>query len=468
MILYQGIRYDSKQQTELLNCLEADLNETLAHGTPPLPRIIIDACESLAAKALNGLFNEELAGLGFEVGPMAQRIEEAASIMRKESLEAKVQEELGPEYLNDSYNSAILTDNLCPSSIPQLSPAPCRTLTPPYDHGRTLTKQRVPLGVLFHIAAGNVDGLPAFSVMEGLLAGNINILKLPSADNGLSLRMLEELVKEAPELAPYVYVFDTPSDDLPAILHMAGFSDGIVVWGGEGAVETIRKFAPPGVKLIEWGHKLSFAYITEQGITDANLKALAHHIIETRQLLCSSCQTVFLDLDPESDGTEPANDIAMSKLVEFCERFLPILENAVTESVPLDIGSTAQVTLRLYTQTLESYAGHFNRKIFRGKGCSITLCEEGSPELSPQFGNVLVKPLPRKRLLPALREKKSFLQTAGLLCGSDEHEELTNLLFRAGIIRATGPSSMSHTTALDAHDGEYPLIRYTRIVETRD
>ncbi|MBR2001673.1 MAG: acyl-CoA reductase [Firmicutes bacterium] len=393
---------------------------------------------------------------------MAQRIEEAASIMRKESLEAKVLEELGPDYL--------ITD---PTSASQWSPSSRRTLTPPYDHGRTLTKQRVPLGILFHIAAGNVDGLPAFSVMEGLLAGNINILKLPSADNGLSLRMLEELVKEAPELAPYVYVFDTPSDDLPAILRMAGFADGIVVWGGEGAVETIRKFAPPGAKLIEWGHKLSFAYVTEQGITDDNLAALAHHIIETRQLLCSSCQTIFLDIDPAAttpstgDGS-PATGDAMTKLVEFCERFLPILEDAVIKSTPLDIGSTAQVTLRLYTQTLEGHAGHFSRRIFRGRGCSITLCEEGSPELSPQFGNVLVKPLPRQRLLPALRQKKSFLQTAGLLCGDDEREELTQLLFRAGIIRVTGPGSMSHTTALDAHDGEYPLIRYTRIVETRE
>ena len=99
MIFANGVIYDSKQQNDILDRLESQLNETLAHGTPPHHRVIIDACESLATKALNGLFNEELAGLGFEVGPMAQRIEEAASIMRKESLEAKVLEELGPDYL---------------------------------------------------------------------------------------------------------------------------------------------------------------------------------------------------------------------------------------------------------------------------------------------------------------------------------------------------------------------------------
>ena len=50
--------------------------------------------------------------------------------------------------------------------------------------GRT---QTVPLGTLFHVTAGNVDGLPAFSAVEGLLTGNINLVKLPSGDQGLSL-----------------------------------------------------------------------------------------------------------------------------------------------------------------------------------------------------------------------------------------------------------------------------------------
>lgn len=432
MILANGIRYPSEKQNEVLDDLTAELDATLAAGTPPTPETVIAACEALAAKAMTGMFDAELAGLGLDAALLEQQMNEVVALMSRESLTAKVREELGEDFASP------------------------RTLTPPHDGGRTLSKQVVPLGVLFHIAAGNVDGLPAFSVVEGLLAGNINLLKLPSADNGLSLRMLEELVKAAPALAPYVYVFDTPSEDLAAMERMAALADGIVVWGGDGATQAVRQLAPAGVKLIEWGHKLSFAYATPAGVTDGALSSLARHIMETRQLLCSSCQTLFLDTESREEAQA------------LCLRLLPHLEEAATRTPPLDIGSRAQVTLRLYTEALEEQAGHTDRHSWRGKGCSVTLCEEGPPELSPQFGNLLVKPLPRARLVSALRGEKTHLQTAALLCAGTERAELTELLFRAGVVRVTGPGSMSHTTALDAHDGEYPLRRYTRVVEYRD
>ena len=64
-----------------------------------------------------------------------------------------------------------------------------------------------------------------------------------------------------------------------------------------------------------------------------------------------------------------------------------------------------------------------------------------------------------------LRRHKGYLQTAGLLCGPEEREELAGLLLRAGVVRVTGPGEMSRTTCCDAHDGEYPLRRYTRVTE---
>jgi len=66
----------------------------------------------------------------------------------------------------------------------ELSDLPEETHYIPYSHQRPVTEKMYPLGILFHIAAGNMDALPAFSVLEGLLTGNINILKLPSADGG--------------------------------------------------------------------------------------------------------------------------------------------------------------------------------------------------------------------------------------------------------------------------------------------
>ena len=131
---------------------------------------------------------------------------------------------------------------------------------------------------------------------------------------------------------------------------------------------------------------------------------------------------------------------------------------------PLDDGSAAQVTLAQYEQRLESITAP-GPEVFYGKGCSLTLGEDGELALSLQFGNPLVKALPRAQLPAMLRRHKGVLQTVGLICAPEEREELAMALLRAGVVRVTGAGDMSRTTCGDAHDGDYPLRRYTRVTE---
>lgn len=426
MILYRGEIHDTKEQNRLLDGLEETITQVLQRPAPAAETVIA-ACDGLARRVLSGEFDGIIAALGLDKRFTLAQAAAAANMLRRDSLEFKLNLELGPDWAGP------------------------KAVTPPHS-GLTLTKEVLPLGVLFHIAAGNVDGLPAYSAVEGLLTGNVNILKLPQADGGLSVLLLHALTQAAPELADYLYVFDTPSDDLPAMQKMVAMADGIVVWGGEGAVSAVRGLAPTSCRLIEWGHKLSFAYVTPKGETPEALYALAAHIADTRQLLCSSCQAIFLD-------TEKREEVRY-----FCRRFLPVLEGAMAAGAPLDDGSAAQVTLAQYEQRLESITAP-GPEIFYGKSCSLTVGEDGELELSLQFGNPLVKALPRARLPAMLRRHKGVLQTAGLICAPEEREELAMVLLRAGVVRVTGPGDMSRTTCGDAHDGDYPLRRYTRVTE---
>lgn len=425
MILAHGTVYPSQEQNRLLEGLEEAITATLQREPFPA-QTVIDACEALVARLERGEFDAVIAALGLDGRLKEEQVSSAVALLRRDSLEAKLNLELGAGF-----------------AAPQ-------AVQPPHHEG-TLVKQVLPLGVLFHIAAGNVDGLPAYSVVEGLLAGNVNLLKLPQADEGLSVLLLKALVEEAPVLTDYVYVFDTPSDDIPAMERMAALADGIVVWGGDAAVSAVRAMAPVGTKLIEWGHRLSFAYVTE-GRTAEQLRALARHIIDTRQLLCSSCQTILLDTSDEAAVTD------------FCREFLPILEEAARRSPLDDVGAAGKITLALYNQSLEEIQDK-RRTTFRGAGCSLTACSDGELELSLQFGNPLVKAMPRAQLPAMLRRHKGYLQTAGLLCAPEEREELSALLLRAGLVRVTGAGDLSRVTCCDAHDGEYPLRRYTRVTE---
>ena len=423
MILANGTRYDSAMQDRILDGLDARLNQTLARPAPAAETVVA-AIDRLGQRLAAGAFDAQIAAL--QIDGAEQYRELAIRLLRRDYLEFKLRTELGSDFSPDR-----VTD-------PPPGLAPLRVLTRP-------------LGVLLHIAAGNADGLPAFSVAEGLVTGNINLLKLPQADNGLSLAIIEALLEIEPALADYVYVFDTPSSDLAAIKRMADLSDGIVVWGGETAVAAVRRFARPGTKLIEWGHRLSFAYLSG-GVPDGALAELAEHIISTRQLLCSSCQVIYL------------NTADMGQLRRFCDRFYPVLEAAAKRHLPGTLGSVAALTLRSRTDQLEALLEGGSPKPWRSPLCSLIVKEDSVLELSPMLGNVLVKPLPRERILDVLREKKQYLQTAGLCCPPEEREDLAELLIRAGVTRITSLGNMSATLPGEAHDGEYPLRRYLRTV----
>ena len=407
---------DSERKT-VLDGLEAQLNTVRA--APPLEaETVILAVDALGKRLESGEFDSLLS----RFLPAGVTLEELLPLLRRDGLEAKLAAELGPDPFA------------------------------PREHKKTTALAR-PLGVLFHIASGNMPGLPVYTVLEGLLTGNINLIKLPHGDKGLSLAAFGLLVEQEPRLAPYIYAFDLPSGQREDIKALAALADGLVVWGGDGAIEAARALARPGCKLIEWGHRLSFAYVSGYEDKQAELSALASHIVNTNQRLCSSCQVIFLDSPDREAGTA------------FCREFLPYLEKVAAQRPGQWAGASASLSghTALLERVVDGRAD--GETLFRGKGCSVIFRPDRELELSPMGGNVLVKLLPRQELLPTLRRQKGRLQTAGLICVPEQRKALTALLAQAGLTRVTRAGSMSASFPGEAHDGEYPLRRYSRVVD---
>ena len=428
MILYAGEIFDAKEQDRLISKLDERIIKTLSEKTLS-PEIVISAAEKLRADIISGEYDELLFSIGLENPERYKTL--ACAMLSRESLEQRLSEELGGYPYKRSTN-------------------------PPNNISPRIDIKLMPLGVIFHIAAGNMDGLPAMSLAEGLITGNVNILKLPSADNGLSLKIISRLIEHEPALADFIYVFDTPSSDIHSMQRLAALSDGIAVWGGETAVKAVRALAPVGAKLIEWGHKLGFCYISGFDGREEELRGLAEHITATKQLLCSSCQTIFIDADDDSE------------LKRFCEVFLPLLEEAARRHSDGLIGIIARNTIHRHTERLEEIMGvkPQNPNEYKGSGCRLII-GEGTVELSPMMCSVLVKKLPRRDIVSVLRQSKGFLQTAGLICAESDRAMLSDILCRSGVTRVTQAADMSAYFYGEAHDGEYPLRRYTRVINTQ-
>ena len=309
MILYQGNIIETNLEEKYVEGLYDACLQTLNQSSPVTAKKVIDACDQLYQKVIAGNYDDVILPLLQANHISDEKFRSMARLFSKEELEYKCKIELGDNYPH----------------LPSLKNGIHRELRP--------------LGILFHIAAGNVDGLPAYSVIEGLLTGNINILKLPAGDNGLSVRLLSELIQFEPDLKDYIYVFDVPSTDTSTLKKFADIADGIVVWGGDEAVKAARKMADVTTKIIPWGHKLSFAYVTRQACEE-DLYKLALHICETNQVFCSSCQGIYLD-------TENADELS-----QFSEKFYPLFQKANLEKGKTDMGMRGQNSIHIYTDQL--------------------------------------------------------------------------------------------------------------------
>lgn len=417
MILFRGNLYENAEQDRLIGELEGRILETLSSGDPLRPAEVIAACDRLSRKAQAGAYDEIALPLLESFGISYARYQDMVGAFSAEVLKKKFEIELGADW---------------------------ETLAP---IGSGTARRIAPLGVLFHVAAGNVDGLPAYSVAEGLLAGNINILKLPSGDGGLSVRLLSDLIAEEPRLSDYIYVFDVPSTEFETLKRLAELADGVVVWGGDAAQKAAREMCGVNTKIIPWGHKLSFAYATLSASVE-DLRTLARHICVTEQVLCSSCQGIYVDT---SD---------MGALESFARRFFAIFKEENAAMGRADPAMRGRNTVNLLCDRLENQIP----LILSGEGVSVAVKEDSAPELSYLFRNVWIKRLPREKIVSVLKGQKGYLQTCGLLCGAEERQRLSDLLVRAGVVRVTG-GDLSRTIFGEAHDGVFPLREYTRVVE---
>lgn len=418
MILYKGNIYPNDEQNELIFSLKEDMlltlqnNETLSYLT------VINACDKLYQRVMNHEFDDVALPLLKALNMPYSALERYANCFSKEGLLKKIDIELG-----ELKNGVLSLDK---------------------DNNRYYE----PLGILFHIAAGNVDLLPAYSVVEGLLVGNINILKLPAGDNGLSVLLLKELIKEEPLLKDYIYVFDVPSTEVDTIKELSNLADATIVWGGDEAQKAARAFVDIHSSIISWGHKISFSYV-DKSVTDEEIEALCKSICLSNQLFCSSSQGIYMNTDNKEE------------LHSFAKRVLPIFSKVSKEMNTLPLTMKAKNSLLIYNEKLEGNVPN----IYNQDGVSIIVKDDDKLELSYLFQNIWIKALKKEDIIRVLKPNKNLLQTVSINIYIKDKEEIIRNLAKAGVTRITPLGDNSRMLPGESHDGEYALRRYIRIVE---
>ncbi len=102
-------------------------------------------------------------------------------------------------------------------------------------------------GLVFHISPSNIPLMFAYSLAAGLLAGNINLVRVPSKRfeqvDYLCGLMNEMLQNKHVDLKPYVNCVHYPRDMQDITCDFSLSCDVRVIWGGDDSISNIRSFA---------------------------------------------------------------------------------------------------------------------------------------------------------------------------------------------------------------------------------
>ncbi|NDD31788.1 MAG: hypothetical protein EB084_26370, partial [Proteobacteria bacterium] len=219
-----------------------------------------------------------------------------------------------------------------------------------------------------------------------------------------------------------------------------------------------RQLVPAHARLIEWGHRISFAYIAGSRLhDDALLEPLASDICLYDQQACSSPQCVYLET------AEPA------VLEGFAERLAAVLDRVSRTrpgARPTQV-EWAEITTVTELARLDACLERTRVIEAPDRSWRVLVDQRSSLQASPLYRSVWVKPLPRADIIGTLRPLRQYLQTVALAADLADTQPLSTALFAAGAQRITDVGHMLDSYVGEPHDGLYALQRYTRRVSVQ-
>ncbi len=413
---------------ELLPGLDDELDETLSKRIAQ--EELMASCEAVSRKITEGRADDYRAALEADGAEHPDEVLTAlAGSLTRDAILEKLDRELGTE---DPFEVQRIDDS-----------------TQRYEAWK-------PLGVLVHVTAGNSPIVTPMATIEGLLSGNVNIVKCSSKTGEFAVAVLRDICSVG-DIGRFVYLLRFSSKDRETMERLLERADCVSVWGGEEAVASVREMTPRGTPFVAWGHKISFGYIEPDVLNAETMDLLAKSICRNEQQSCSSPQCVLIDTD-DPDIVDRAAAL-LGEALDRAKSKYPRLEP--------DDAQAAEITAVTQVHRCDLYF-HPGGVVEDPEGVwRILVCHETKFMPSPLFRTVWLSPLPRRELVTKLRGMRRYLQTAGLACRLEDLEEVSSALYAAGVMRIAPPDSMSASYTGEPHDGGFALPRFMKKVTMR-
>lgn len=165
-------------------------------------------------------------------------------------------------------------------------------------------KERYGRGLVFHIAPSNVPVNAFFTLVFGLLAGNVNVVRVPTKEF-VQIRIISKCLNRIIERnykflekSICIISYDRDSEWNKALSDVC---NARVIWGGDETIQQIVKnpLSPRAIDL-HFSDRYSFAVLSSEAVLKASeeeIKSLARNFYNDTYLMdqnaCSSPHTIF-------------------------------------------------------------------------------------------------------------------------------------------------------------------------------
>ncbi len=158
-----------------------------------------------------------------------------------------------------------------------------------------LTFAKAPKTIL-HILSSNIPNASIWSVVMGLLIQSDNLVKLSQDDSGVLELYLLSLKKASHKLFRRVKRLPASHNAIRPYLRSA---DVVVCYGADDTVNSVRSQVDPKKIFVGYGHRISFAIILKEALTQKNVSQLASELAKDAWMVdgrgCLSPATVFVE-----------------------------------------------------------------------------------------------------------------------------------------------------------------------------
>ncbi|HEX9938088.1 MAG TPA: acyl-CoA reductase [Longimicrobium sp.] len=319
----------------------------------------------------------------------------------------------------------------------------------PAAHGRGRAMALGPR-LATHVFSGNVPGVAVTSLVRALLVKSASLGKTAMGEPLLPALFARGVAEEDAELGACLAVTYWSGGDEQMERAALQHADAVIVYGGRGAVESIREQAPPGARFLGYGPRLSFGVVGRAGLTEEAAGEVARGAaLDASTFDQQGC------VSPHVFYVEAGGDVSPREWAALLAREMEAVEHDLPRGSLSPGEASAIRQLRGQAEFEPGVELHAS-----AKGTAWTVIHDPEPAFEASCLNrvVRVKPVASLAEIPALvAEYGDVLQTVGVAAGPEETAVLAAALGRIGASRIARIGEMAWPPPWWHHDGSPPL-----------